>query len=244
MGKADAGGITATQGFAVVAIALAGFVFSLSPIAEGLDNALLDVEWNLLRKFAPRPAPDDIIIVGIDEASVRSLDAPPGLWHAPIGLALERIAGVHPRAIGIDLALPERSYEGFHPGLDRPLVEGLAAARRATVLVASLTIDARTRGARPIHLPLPRDPRRAGPGHKTFSAATGTARRGGSRSRFPPRMARFRRSSAGCAAPYRGIARRGSSITRSGRHSNTCRFAMSSRLATSSTWRSSSATAS
>ena len=154
MGKADAAGITATHGFAVVAIALAGFVFSLTPIAEWLDNMVLDVEWSLLRKFAPRPAPDDIIVVGVDEASVRSLDAPPGLWHAPIGAALERIAAARPRAIGLDIALPERSYEGFHPGLDRPLVQGLAAARRASVLVASLTIDARTRGARPIHTPL------------------------------------------------------------------------------------------
>ena len=154
MGKADAAPVTATHGFAVVAIALAGFVFSLTPIAEWLDNALLDVEWTLLRKFAPRPAPDDIIIVGVDEASVRSLEAPPGLWHAPIGHALERVAAAQPRAIGIDIALPERSYEGFHPGLDRPLVQGLAAARRTTVLVASLTIDARTRGARPIHPPL------------------------------------------------------------------------------------------
>src|SRR5258706_7290315 len=154
MGKADDAMITATHGFAVVAIALAGFVFSLTPVAEGLDDALLDVEWNLLRKFAPRPAPDDIIIVGVDETSVSSLEAPPGLWHAPIGQALERIASAHPKAIGIDIALPQRSYEGFHPGLDRPLVQGLAAARRTTVLVASLAIDARTRWARPIHLPL------------------------------------------------------------------------------------------
>ena len=154
MGKPDAAGITATHGFAVVAIALAGFVFSLTPIAERLDNALLDVEWDLLREFAPRLAPDDIIIVGVDEASVRSFEAPPGLWHAPIGHALGRIAAAHPRAIGIDIALPERSYESFHPGLDRPLVEGLAAARSSTVLVASLSIDARTRAARPIHLPL------------------------------------------------------------------------------------------
>jgi CHASE2 domain-containing sensor protein len=154
MAKAHAAGIPATHGFAVVAIALAGFVFSLTPIAEWLDNALLDVEWNLLRKFAPRPASDDIIVVGVDEASVRALEAPPGLWHAPIGRALERIAAAHPRAIGLDIALPERSYEGFHPGLDRPLMQGLAAARRTTVLVGTLTIDASTRGARPIDPPL------------------------------------------------------------------------------------------
>ena len=141
------------KGFVLAAIALAGFLFSLTPIAERPDDGLLDLEWNLLRTFAPKPGPDDMIIVGVDDASVRSIDAPPGLWHEPIGRALERIAGAHPRAIGIDLVLPERSYEAFHAGLDQPLLQGLAAARANGVLVASLTIDGRTRAARTIHAP-------------------------------------------------------------------------------------------
>jgi CHASE2 domain-containing sensor protein len=142
------------KGFALAAIALAGFLFSITPVATRLDDALLDLEWMLLRKFAPKPAPDDILIVGVDEASVRTIDAPPGLWHEPIGAALERIAAARPRAIGIDLALPERSYDSFHPGLDRPLLRGLAAARMNGPLVASLSIDSRTRAARVIDAPV------------------------------------------------------------------------------------------
>jgi adenylate cyclase len=141
------------KGFALATIALAGFLFSLTPAAEWLDDKLLDAQWSVLRKFAPKAGPDDIIIVGVDEASVRAIDVPPGLWHAPVGRALERIAQARPRAIGIDLALPERSYESFHPGLDRPLLQGLIASRRAAPLVASLTIDPATRGARTIHAP-------------------------------------------------------------------------------------------
>jgi CHASE2 domain-containing sensor protein len=151
MGKADR--TRATQGFAVVAVALAGFLFSLTPFAERLDDALLDVEWRLLRKFAPRPGADDMIIVGVDEASVRAVDAPPGLWHEPLGRALERIAAAAPKAIGLDVALPERSYESFHPGLDRSLAAGLAAARTQALIVAALGIDPRTRAARPVHPP-------------------------------------------------------------------------------------------
>jgi|SRR5688572_4823402 len=153
MPQADRAGRPATPGFAIVAIALAGLLFSLTPFAERLDDALLDLEWRLLRKFAPRAAPDDIIIVGVDEASVRAVDAPPGLWHQPLGKALERIAGAAPKAIGLDIPLPERSYESFHPGLDRPLAEGLAAARTQTLLVAALGIDPRTRSARVVHAP-------------------------------------------------------------------------------------------
>jgi CHASE2 domain-containing sensor protein len=142
-----------SKGFVLAAIALAGFLFSLTPLAERLDDSVLDAQWTVLRKFMPKASTDDIIIVGVDEASVRAIDAPPGLWHEPIGRALERLAAAHPRAIGIDLALPERSYESFRPGLDRALLEGLAAARRNGTLVASLTIDSRTRGARTIHTP-------------------------------------------------------------------------------------------
>ena len=142
-----------SKGFVLATIALMGFLFSLTPLAERFDDVLLDAQWNLLRKFAPKQGVDDIIIVGVDDASVRAIDVPPGLWHEPIGRALERIAAAHPRAIGIDLALPERSYEGFHAGLDLPLMQGLAAARRNGSLVASLTIDPRTRAARNIHAP-------------------------------------------------------------------------------------------
>ena len=142
-----------THAFVVAAIALAGFLVSLTPLAEWADNRLLDLEWSLLRKFAPRAAPDDIIVVGIDDASVRAIEAPPGLFHEPLGRALERIASAAPRAIALDMPLPERSYESFHAGLDRALFQGLAEARRRAPLVASLGIDPRTRGARPIHPP-------------------------------------------------------------------------------------------
>jgi adenylate cyclase len=154
MGNADAGGLTATRGFVLAAVALAGFLFSLTPLAERLDDGVLDVKWVLLRKFAPKPAADDILIVGVDEGSVRAIDAPPGLWHEPVGRALERIAVAHPRAIGIELQLPERSYDSFRPGLDAPLVRGIVTARASAVVVASLNIDPRTRAARPIHAPV------------------------------------------------------------------------------------------
>jgi adenylate cyclase len=119
----------------------------------GLDDALLDREWRLLREFLPRPAPEDIVIVGIDPASVRAIPAPPGLWHEALGLALARIAASKPRAIGLDYPLPERSFDSIHPGLDRALFIGLAAAAQNGPFVANLSIDPRTRSARRIYTP-------------------------------------------------------------------------------------------
>lgn len=153
MTEADDGASAALRAVAVAALALAGFVFSLTPAAGALDDKLLDRQWAFLRKFAPKPAPDDIIVVGIDPATVDAIAAPPGLWHEPLGLALARIAAVRPRAIGLDYPLPERSFEAIRPGLDRALFAGLAAAARSGPFVAALNIDARTRSARRIHTP-------------------------------------------------------------------------------------------
>src|SRR5438128_12289115 len=93
---------SAMRDFAAAATAVIGLAFAFMPIAERLDNALLDVEWNILARIDARAAPDDIVIVGIDEASVRAIPEPPGLWHSPLGLALARLAAARPRAILLD----------------------------------------------------------------------------------------------------------------------------------------------
>ena len=141
------------RALAVAAVALAGFFFSLTPLAERADGALLDHAWRTLRKFDTRPAPDDIVIVGIDEATIRAIPEPPSLWHAALGAALAKLAGARPRAIAMAFPLPERSYDSVKPGLDRALFDGLATAVEATTFVAALSIDARTRAAKTIHTP-------------------------------------------------------------------------------------------
>jgi len=153
MAEPDDGGRAALRAFAVAALALTGFLFSLAPVAGALDDPLLDLQWKLLRKFDLRAAPDDIVIVGIDPASVSSIPEPPALWHDAIGRALARIAATKPRAIALDFPLPDRSHEAIRPGLDRALFAGLAAAAQNGPFVATLNIDPRTRSAKRIHAP-------------------------------------------------------------------------------------------
>ena len=196
----DEGSRTTLRGLAVAAIALVGLVFSLLPLAARFDAAILDAEWRLLRRFEVQAAPNDIIIVGVDEATVASIPEPPGLWHAALGHALTKLAEARPRAIGLELPLPERSYDGVKAGLDRALFDGLAAAVESGPFVTVLSIDARTRGARNIHKP--------------FLALLGESRLGiglmaqdadGVARRFslvvPPRTEVFRRSKGVCAVP-------------------------------------------
>jgi CHASE2 domain-containing sensor protein len=153
MAEPDDGGRAALRAFAVAALALAGFLVSLTPVGSALDDPLLDLQWKLLRKFDPRSAPDDIVIVGIDPASVSAIPEPVALWHDAIGRALARIAATKPRAIALDFPLPDRSYEAIRPGLDRALFAGLSAAAQNGPFVATLNIDPRTRSAKSIHPP-------------------------------------------------------------------------------------------
>lgn len=153
MEEPQGGRPTATGAFAVAALAIAGLAFAWTPLAERLDEGLLDSGFAFLRKVALRPAPDDILIVGVDDATFRAIPDPLGMWHQPLGAALGKIAAAKPRAIGLDVALPERSFDAIRPGLDRALLEGLVAARANGPVAAVLTIDSRTRAAKPIHTP-------------------------------------------------------------------------------------------
>src|SRR5689334_5657121 len=134
----DDGGRSAMRAIGVAAIALAGFVFALSALAERFDASLLDLQWRILRRFDVRPVPDDIAIIGIDEATVRAIPEPPGLWHATLGRALAKLAALKPRAIVLEVPLPERSYDGVKPGLDRALFDGLATAIEGGPFVTGL----------------------------------------------------------------------------------------------------------
>lgn len=139
--------------FAALALALAGSGFSFTPWAERLDMSLLDREWAFLRAIAPRPAPGDIVIVGVDDASVKAVPQPLGAWNQPLGEVLVRIASGKPQALALALPLPDRSLDVLAPGLDRALLVGLAAAARNGPFVVALPIDAATRAARPMYPP-------------------------------------------------------------------------------------------
>ena len=136
----------------VAAVALAGLLFAWTPLAERADLFALDQSFGVLRAAGPKSAPDDIVIVGLDEATERSIGEPLALWHAPLGEALTKIASAKPRAIGLDVTLPERSFDSIRPGLDLALAKGLAAARSVPTFVVALAVDGQGE-AKSIHTP-------------------------------------------------------------------------------------------
>jgi class 3 adenylate cyclase len=136
----------------MAAVAFAGFLFSWTPLAERADLFALDQSFGVLRAAGPKPAPDDIVIVGLDEATERAIGEPIALWHVPLGEALAKIASAKPKAIGLDVTLPERSFDTIRPGLDLALAKGLAAARAVQPFVVALAVDGEGQ-AKAIHTP-------------------------------------------------------------------------------------------
>ena len=130
-----------TPGALTVAAALIaiGAASSVVPAMRNLDLTLLDAKFALIADVAPLPASDDVAIVGIDEASLQSLAEPQSLMLKPLAQAISAVASARPRAIGLDIVLPDRSYDAFAPGSDVAMVTALLAARRDTPVVAGVT---------------------------------------------------------------------------------------------------------
>ena len=120
-------------------------------ITEPLDMRLLDMQFRLLRAQFPRAAPD-VVVVGVDEATVKQFYEPLTLWHPHIAKFLLAMAKAGPSAVGIDLVLPDRSYERIAPGYDKALIRSIVEARREFPLVLALTIDPEGK-PRPIYRP-------------------------------------------------------------------------------------------
>jgi adenylate cyclase len=136
--------------------ALAAMVFAAALPASGLldlwDRAWQDAQQRAMQAWqAPRDV-GKIIVVGIDDATLRSLRQPLTLLHPQLGAFLQAMAGSGAAAVAVDLVLPDRSYDEIVPGYDLALLQGLAAMRHAGTLVLAQAVDGGGR-PRPIHKP-------------------------------------------------------------------------------------------
>jgi adenylate cyclase len=127
-----------------------GAVLTLSLWVGPVDQQVLDAEFRFLRAHAPRPVRNEVVIVGLDDESTRVLREPLTLWHPHVGKFLLAMANSGATAVGLDIVLPDRSYEAIVPGYDLQLLRGIVTARSAMPLVLSLTIDP-SGESRPVH---------------------------------------------------------------------------------------------
>ena len=151
--QSSQGGTQAAQlriGFALALLVLVAVHFS-SP-ARLLELSWLDLQFRLLRQVAPLPVTQDVVVVGIDDGTMRQMNLPLATMHVELGRFLEAMAMAKPRAVGLDVTFPQTSYDGLKPGLDAALLRGMLRLRSVAPLVLGITVDA-AGAARPVHQP-------------------------------------------------------------------------------------------
>ena len=126
----------------VAAVVLACTAIAASGITERLDLRTLDLGFRLLHRWLARPAAREVAVVGIDEQSTAALPEPIALWHNHLARFLDQMRIAQPAAVGLDLTLPDRSFDRVQPGLDMRLTRSIVEARRSYPLVLALTVDA------------------------------------------------------------------------------------------------------
>jgi class 3 adenylate cyclase len=128
--------------FVIFAIALSlGSALALVPWVEPLDRKFLDAQFRFLRAHDLRTVEREVVIVGIDDETTRAIREPLTLWHPHLGKFLQAAAKSGAAAVGLDVILPDRSFDAIVPGYDRQLLAGLLTARRTVPLVLALTVD-------------------------------------------------------------------------------------------------------
>jgi class 3 adenylate cyclase/CHASE2 domain-containing sensor protein len=110
-----------------------------SPIADA-ERVVFDWQMRALRRIHPRPVAGDIVLIGIDEETYAAYREPLALWHGHFAETLHALARANPRAVGVDVALPSRSYDFILPRSDFALMRALVDLKRSTVLVYVQTI--------------------------------------------------------------------------------------------------------
>ncbi|MEO7742012.1 MAG: adenylate/guanylate cyclase domain-containing protein [Usitatibacter sp.] len=117
-----------------------------SPAESALASAervAYDWQMRLLRTFYPRPVVNDVVLVGIDEQTEDAFTEPIALWHRHFAALSHALAKAKPKAVGVDVVPPERSFDNITPGLDLAMMRGLLDLKRATHLVYVQTVNAR-----------------------------------------------------------------------------------------------------
>lgn len=141
-------------GFMALLLAAAALV----QLAPSLDNRLLDTQFSFNRKHFPQPIARDVVVVGIDEAFLDTIDEPLSLSHAYLAQFLTTVSASGAAVIGLDLVLPDRRFDKLaslaNPELDyhRTLLMGLMQSSQSTNLVLAKVWDYKRSSFRDIQL--------------------------------------------------------------------------------------------
>jgi len=120
---------------------LLGLSVHHSSLGAWLDAKYLDVHIRLLRYYFPTGVARDVVVVGIDEQTLQTFPEPMTLWHRHWGDFLRAMHAADASAVGLDIVMPDRSFNDIMPGNDQSLMTGILLAKNKRPLVLSITID-------------------------------------------------------------------------------------------------------
>lgn len=126
-------------GFAICLVVALGF--SYFQIGESLSRKILDRQFNLLHQRA-HPIQNDVVIVGIDEESFKEFKEPFELWHPHLAGFLQAMKVAKPSVLGLDITLPEQSYQFMLPHYEEGMVAALKVLSAQTPVVLARKQDA------------------------------------------------------------------------------------------------------
>ncbi|CAN5358463.1 hypothetical protein BH11PSE11_BH11PSE11_20160 [soil metagenome] len=122
---------------------------NLSGFAK-LERFAFDWQMNVLRNYYPRPVDVEPVLIGIDESTMSAFsDAPLSLWHRHLAQTLEALTHAKPAAVGMDIVLPENSYEKLMPGAQLELIRSLVRLKQHTMVSFGRTVT--NKKVAPVH---------------------------------------------------------------------------------------------
>lgn len=137
----------------LVAAVATGVLVGAFDLAAPLDRRLVDAGFAALRGSPFGEGVPKIVVVAIDDASTKALPEPIALWHRHLGTLLSAAANADARCVGLDIVLPDRSYAGIAPDLDRALIDGILRMRQKGCVVLAISADERG-NPRSLHAPV------------------------------------------------------------------------------------------
>jgi class 3 adenylate cyclase len=129
---------------------LVALLLHFTHAGDDLNRKVLDRQFALLQ--GAHPLATDVVVIGIDDAAYKTLREPAELWHPHLGKVLQALAMAEPAVVGLDIVLPEHSYQFLAPQYDQYLLQGLQALRAKSPLVLAQTLDEEG-GFRKVHAP-------------------------------------------------------------------------------------------
>ena len=137
----------ASQGAMLLGIAILLFMVLLRVPTEDqsvlgvLERLTFDLQMKLIRKFDLKAAPEEPVLIGIDEATEDVFEEPLAMWHRHLGTTMRALAEAKPKLVGMDIVLPPKSFDNFVPGLDYAFLVGLRKLQDTAPLVVVNTVD-------------------------------------------------------------------------------------------------------